>query len=104
MLREHILSCRVLRVSSRTFIKQIKRQSPHLKQVNKSQISPEAIKVEIKRVKADGDLTPSEAEIDECWSFLHYILTFGSLTNHSGYYPRNTHKARYPATAEWEHW
>ncbi len=51
--------CRVLRVSSRTVIKQIKRQAPHLKQVNVSllnQINPEAVEVEVLRLKDDGEL------------------------------------------------
>ncbi len=51
--------CRVLRVSSRTVIKQIKRQAPHLKQVNISllnQINPEAVEVEVLRLKDDGEL------------------------------------------------
>ncbi len=65
--------CRVLRVSSRTVREQIKRQAPHLKQVNVSllnQIAPEPVEVEILRLKPDAELTKTEAELDECWSFV----------------------------------
>jgi hypothetical protein len=52
-----------------TVIQQIKRQAPHLKQVNVSllnQIAPESVEVEILRLKSDGELTATEAELDEC--------------------------------------
>lgn len=83
--------CRVLRVSTRTVIKQIKRQAPKLKQVNISllnQIAPEAVEVEILRVKADGDLSPAEAEVDECWSFVgskkNQRWLWHAIDHHSG--------------------
>jgi len=60
--------CRVLKVSSRTVIKHIKRQAPYLKQVNISLLNPvnlQAVEVGIFRVKSDGELTEAEAELDE---------------------------------------
>ncbi len=61
--------CRVLRVSSRNGnpANQTAGSSSQTSQcIALNQIAPESVEVEILRLKSDGELTATEAELDEC--------------------------------------
>ena len=71
---------RVLKVSSTTVIKEIKKKKPHLKSVNEKalkKLNAEKIEIEIHKVEEEDEegedihaLGVKESEVDEMWSFV----------------------------------
>ncbi len=66
-------TARVLHVSPSTVIRELKKRSDQLQQVNKSvlkQLDPEQVSVEIRLVQAPEGLNGFESELDEMWSYV----------------------------------